>query len=376
MNFEEFLDYVGKNILDFMPRVYEYADVRIQDVTKNNGLVLHGLMIITGFSNIVPTIYLDGLFNDYENGESLEHVMIRIAQSYVEADSRTDIDADMVLDFDIVKSRIVPHLVSLEENAEKLLEIPYKTVNDLAAVFYIETNRSSDGVLKVCITNDLMEMYGVSEDELYDIAVKNLNTFSVPCFKGVSELISKDIGLDIPKSKAEQIYVITNGDRINGSAQILNENLMEQVSIKFGGDFYIIPSSIHEVLAIPVGNKSVEELEYMVREVNSTEVKKEDKLSDSVYAYDSINHEIIFGRDLTSVEEREEELCNKINEAFNEFDTNFRTAERMTDVDQAREAVKYIMEFYPRLFDNFNRMAKKHGFFVDKKFMEMCKARH
>ncbi len=376
MNFEEFLDCVGKNILDFMPRAYEYADVRIQDVTKNNGLVLHGLMIITGFSNIVPTIYLDGLFNDYVNGESIERVMIRIAQSYVEADSRTDIDADMVLDFDQVKSRIVPHLVNLEENAEKLLEIPYKTVNDLAAVFYIETNRSSDGVLKVCITNDLMEMYGINEDELYDIAVKNLNTFSVPCFKGVSELISEDIGLDIPKSKAEQIYVITNGDRVNGSAQILNDNLMEQVSIKFGGDFYIIPSSIHEVFAIPVGNRPVEELEDMVREVNSTEVKKEDKLSDSVYAYDSINHEIIFGRDLTSVEEREEELCNKINEAFNEFDANFRTEESMTAVDHAREAVKYIMEFYPRLFDNFDRMAKKHGFFVDKKFMEMCKARH
>lgn len=313
MNFEEFVDYVEENILDFMPRSYAGANVDMQEVTKNNGLVLHGLMIFKENSTIVPTLYLDDLFKAYKNGDSLDLVMLRIAESYVEADNRTDIDSNMIMDFESVKPRIVPHLVNLEANAGKLLEIPYKIVNDLAVIFFIETNRDKDGVLKVCITNELMEMYGVGVSELYDIAVKNLNTFSVPFFKGIREFVSQDLGTDVSRPEEEQMYVITNADRVNGSAQILNLKLMEQISARIGGDFYIIPSSIHEVLAMPVGIIDIENLEFMVHEVNSTQVPMEDRLSDSVYAFDSVNREIVFGRDLSSVEEREAALLDKMN---------------------------------------------------------------
>lgn len=313
MNFEEFVDYVKDNILDYMPRSYADATVDVQLVTKNNGLKLHGLMIYTGKSNIVPTLYLDDLFKAYENGDALELVMLRIVESYVEAANRTDINPDFVMDFEKVKPRIVPHLVNLEANAGKLLEIPYKILNDLAVIFFIETNRDREGVLKVCITNELMEMYGVGVSELYDIAVKNLNTFSVPFFKGIREFVSQDLGTDVSRPEEEQMYIITNADRVNGSAQILNLKLMEQISARIGGDFYIIPSSIHEVLAMPVGIIDIENLEFMVHEVNSTQVPMEDRLSDSVYAFDSVNREIVFGRDLTSIEEREAALLDKMN---------------------------------------------------------------
>lgn len=132
MNFKEFTDYVEDNILDFMPQSYADAVVSIQEVTKNNGLVLHGLTIRTGDSNIVPTMYLDDIFRNYESGETINHVMNRIAESYIDADTRKDIDASIIMDFDRVKSHIVPHLVNREENAEKLRGVPYKMLNDLA----------------------------------------------------------------------------------------------------------------------------------------------------------------------------------------------------------------------------------------------------
>lgn len=370
MDFYDFIDYVKENILDFMPSSYENADVGVQEVTKNNGLVLHGLTIRTGESNIVPTLYLDDIFKGYESGDSLDQVMIRIADSYVEADTQKDIDASFITDFESVKSHIVPHLVNREENAEKLMGVPYKMVNDLAAIFYIDVGRNGDGVMQACITNDLMDMYGVDANELYDISVKNLNTISVPSFRGMSEVISQDFGMDVPTPDEEQMYVITNGDKVNGSAQMLNEHLMDQASARIGGDFYIIPSSIHEVLAVPVGRMEVDELEAMVRDVNSTQVAKEDKLSDTVYAFDSVNREVIFGRDLTSVEDRELALMEKVNDAICNLEKGFSMDSSKPYVDLGKEAVKLKTELDPKLFENFKRMAKKHGIVLEKKQKE------
>ena len=52
------------------------------------------------------------------------------------------------------------------------------------------------------------------------------------------------------------------------------------------GEFFILPSSIHEVLIVPAKpGMTAENLENIVREVNTTQVQLEDKLSDYVYIY-------------------------------------------------------------------------------------------
>ena len=53
------------------------------------------------------------------------------------------------------------------------------------------------------------------------------------------------------------------------------------------GNFYILPSSIHEIIAVPAsGGFEIAMLYSMVKEVNSTAVSEEDFLSDIVYFYD------------------------------------------------------------------------------------------
>lgn len=66
---------------------------------------------------------------------------------------------------------------------------------------------------------------------------------------------------------------------------------MDQAAEKLGGDFYILPSSIHEILLVPDnGDKTADDLRDMVREVNATQVSPEEKLTDNVYHYDSKEH--------------------------------------------------------------------------------------
>ena len=96
-----------------------------------------------------------------------------------------------------------------------------------------------------------------------------------------SELFDLVVGADdVP------LYVCSNESKVFGAATVLYDGLLSSFGRKLGSDFYILPSSVHEVLFVPARDgMDVMELSQMVREVNSTEVSVQDYLSDSVYYY-------------------------------------------------------------------------------------------
>ena len=81
---------------------------------------------------------------------------------------------------------------------------------------------------------------------------------------------------------------MTNTSRINGANALVQEEVLSQVGDALGGDYYVLPSSTHELILIQDdGSISKEALERMVTEINSTQVSKEDLLSNKVQFYDS-----------------------------------------------------------------------------------------
>ena len=73
-------------------------------------------------------------------------------------------------------------------------------------------------------------------------------------------------------------------DNIHGAGVIAYPNFFEDAAEKLGGDFYVLPSSIHEVLLVrDNGEMTAKDLEALVREVNATQVAPEEQLTDHVY---------------------------------------------------------------------------------------------
>ena len=82
--------------------------------------------------------------------------------------------------------------------------------------------------------------------------------------------------------------VLTNEMGCLGAAALFYPNQMEKIAASLGGNYFVLPSSIHEVLILPDdGNLNYMELEQMVKEVNETTVDRKDQLSNNVYYYDS-----------------------------------------------------------------------------------------
>lgn len=79
------------------------------------------------------------------------------------------------------------------------------------------------------------------------------------------------------------MFCLTNDSRMNGAGLILHDDVRKQIGEFVEGDFFILPSSIHETLILP-DNGSFDgiALKAIVQEINETQVAPEDRLSDKV----------------------------------------------------------------------------------------------
>lgn len=311
MNLDEFKQAIVDNIKDYLPAKFEESDVEVRQVLKNNDTALDGLIIHDPDTNVAPTIYLNQFFEEYQNGRDLNDIIGDIADVYIANTVDKQMDVSIVTDFEKAKGNILPRLVNSEENQELLAQRPHMIMDDLAVTYHLEMGKSDNGNMSVAITNAILDMYGISQEELHDLAVANLEEKMPATFQGMSEVVkemmlpqimsdlglSKEAALDyieqmIPDGN-EQMYVLSNDSRLHGAAAVLNEKAMEDIAEKVGGDFFILPSSIHELLVVPKQDgMDYSSLEAMVQEVNATQVAPEEKLSDHVYEYDAKEKEL------------------------------------------------------------------------------------
>lgn len=89
------------------------------------------------------------------------------------------------------------------------------------------------------------------------------------------------------------LYVLTNQRVSHGADGILRKDLLKEFSKLARGNFYILPSSVHETLLLGDGpNIKAEDLRDMVQSINRDEVSQEEWLSDNVYYYDTEKGEL------------------------------------------------------------------------------------
>ena len=307
MNYEEFKQEVVDNIKDYLNESFENASVEIKQVVKNNGMELDGLVIRKEGENITPNIYLNGLFEEYSDGKGMDEILQNIADLREQADMASiPFSIEDVRNIDKIKEKIECRLVNCENNAEFLEGKPYTQVEDLAVIYSVNLGKQDpDNIMSTTVTDMLMADWGISTEELHSIALENLENSGIQLRSLREQMIElmfpdgapDDHSMDFmlpPEDAGPQMYVLSNSDKHYGAKAVLDTQKMDEIAEKLGGDFVVLPSSIHEVLILPnAPEMDRSALEEMVRTVNATEVRPNEVLSDNVYCYDAQNHELM-----------------------------------------------------------------------------------
>ena len=274
----------------------EYS-LELHEVMKNNDQKLEGFVILNDKYSVSPTFYLKNLYEEYQKGGSLSGIVEEICNLYQMTIKKNQY-ASLDFSYENCRDRVVFRLVSKERNKEVLNEVPHIPFLDLEIVFYIVIENTKSGLSSVRVTNQMLEYWEKTPHDLYCLALKNTERlFPVriePMINLMKEMWENKMESDFfenlvknENSFEDKVYVITNESGLNGAASIIYESTLQKTGELLEGDYYLLPSSIHEVLVLSV-NTSIdyEQLKQMVYEVNEECVSAEEVLSDQVYFYD------------------------------------------------------------------------------------------
>lgn len=290
MTFEEFADYIQQNVLIGWK---EDTSASIHKIKKNNGVIYTGVYIRESESMVTPAIYLETYYERYKSGESPDELILDIRREFEWAMSRMSSYEFDISSFACVRDKLIYRLVNYERNKEMLEACPHIRLDDLAMTFRWLAHGDSVGISTALVTNQELALWEVTVQEILLAARKNTERL----FPGKIMLLDQFLsgcGENIPAdNESVPMFIATNIQQINGAAVILYDHFLEKFSAEHPGDYYILPSSIHEVILIPANRiHDPEELGRIVRHANTTVVSAGEILSDSVYYYDAKKHSI------------------------------------------------------------------------------------
>jgi len=196
-----------------------------------------------------------------------------------------------VKDFEIMRSKIVYKLIHAKKNETLLQNMPYIAYLDFAIVFYILFEVDESGTATIPITHELIQLWDVSLDVIQQNAFLNAPRLLPASFKPMQIVINELMGTNCIEEECTEnlMFVLTNSLRTFGAACILYDGMLDKISEEIGESYYVLPSSIHEMIIVPESNSpSRAHLDEMITEVNQTQVDEEELLSECVYYY---NHE-------------------------------------------------------------------------------------
>ena len=283
MDFNVFTDNIVNVLQQRMGHEY---DVKVTKVTKNNDIELTGVVLMKESDNLSPTIYLDGLFAEYQDGAYIEDLAEQILRFYKEQLPAGRLDMDFFQNFEQVKDRIFYKLVSFDKNKRMLEKLPYYKWNDLAIIFYYAMEEERIGRASITIHNQHLKMWEQSLDTLYAVAQENMKRSMPELLVSMKDLLEETTGLKMGEDTYLPMYVLTNQEKVYGAAAMLYSGQMKKLAERWQTDLLILPSSIHEVLLLPDdGQNEYAFYRQMVEEVNTTQVEPEEVLSYSLYRY-------------------------------------------------------------------------------------------
>jgi len=263
--------------------------LHIHTALKNNGVERVGLTITDKQINVSPTIYLEEYYKQFQNGFEVEEIVQNLLDVYHEVKFEHTWDVHTVKDFEAMRSKIVYKLIHAKKNETLLQNMPYIAYLDFAIVFYILFEVDDSGTATIPITHELIQLWDVSVDEIQQCAFRNAPALLPASFKPMQLVIEELMGTNYNEKDFSEdlMFVLTNSLRSFGAACILYDGMLDKISEEIGENFYILPSSIHEMIIVPESNSpSRTHLNEMITEVNQTQVDEEEFLSECVYYYD------------------------------------------------------------------------------------------
>ncbi len=296
MNYEIFKEVVVEKFKSYLPERYQNMELRVESVNKVNR-IMDGITLIdhSAEKNISPTIYINNMYDHYLHTENLQKVL----QDAAESMDKAFLEAPQagILDMDNARDNIVFQVVNTVQNEDMLRDMPHRDYQDLSIIYRWVVAVDERGIQSTVVRDNLAKQLGMTEADLFKCAVENTRRIFPPVVKSMNDVMKEMMMSDgMPPEIADMVieempadrtmWIISNDRGVNGAGSMLYEDVLHKLAMQLETDLYLLPSSVHECIAVSAEMGDPYELAEMVNEINMSQVALEERLSNQVYHYD------------------------------------------------------------------------------------------
>lgn len=199
--------------------------------------------------------------------------------------------AGMFRNYEEAKKALFVRVRNADRSSEAVADAPHKNVEDLTMTYHLRVSASGNEVGSTMVTNEMLNHFGVSAEQLHEDAIRNSQEIFPAKIAPMATIL-----FGVPEEEALMdgqmpMMVLTNQAQVYGASAMFYPDQMDRLAEKLEGNYFILPSSVHEIIAIPDdGTMAVKDLEQMVTDINASQVELKDQLSDHVYHFDAREH--------------------------------------------------------------------------------------
>lgn len=361
MNLTDFATFVINELDMYLPVNFGIKSTEAVEITTDKGETTKALIIRGGEDNarVMPYLDLSPYHASYSADRTitLEDIIQEIADDYrYYMDERPNPQFSRILGYDVDYDRhgkyIIPQLDNYEQNRDWIDKLPHRMIDDMAVTYHIYMNPSSIDKETFPISYSVLKEWNLTTEDIHTTALANSKTLLYVYLKDMLSVLTKIytpyltmdgqlsesdaisyveneiIPQHFPDLKKGDAYLLSTGMSDYGAVTMICPHCQEMVKSVIEGDYFILPSSPHEVIVVPDRGQTPEMLaEVMINAYNELVPQDIYPLSKNVYRYDGQTHELTavidskkYARNQSFT--KEQELLQKVTTTVEERPTN------------------------------------------------------
>ena len=236
--------------------------ITVQTIEQKHTAKIKTVSLYHRGKRTTPWIYMAPFYRLYQHGYSMESIQKELKNVLDMVTENNKVEGEIFTNFECAAAFLSVRLISYQKNKEFLSLVPHRRIQDHCRI------------------------WEVTEDILFQTAIASMIRRFPPSLNSVEALIGLP---ELPvQSDFPHLFALTNSKAFFGASVIMYPGILRTAAKKLGGAYYILPSSMHEVLLLAKDKDTdPSQLKEIVEEVNLTDAVSTDFLSNHVYEYDS-----------------------------------------------------------------------------------------
>ena len=284
--------------------IYETTDIPLENikfVKKDGGDLLNIIFAEHDDAYEVCSVHVEELYVAYQNGIRLNTIVDYICSDVLHAKSIYVYDKTKeLMDYDTAKSRLFVRLINYDRNADILRDVVHKTLGDIVFTVYAIVDDNEFGIVSTKVLKSMVKKWDKNEDDIFNEAIKNTYYLTPPriykwegvlcdeSYAGESFMNDEDI-CDLDKSFSGNTLSTTR--KTNGAIAVFLPGVAERIAELLDSDFYMVFTSIHEVMIHSTGSGvDPKDLKLVLQDTLRKVTPSSDYLTEKIYKYNRRTH--------------------------------------------------------------------------------------